>query len=299
MRADPTYINSLTQSLNNAANTANVLSGQLSSGLRVGSLSDDPTAAASSVRMGSEISRIDAFVQTASNETSMLQTTDSTLGEVVTQLTSAVTLAIGAANGTLNSANLQAILQQATGIRDQILTLANASYQGNYLFSGSQGTTQPFALDTSTTPAGTIYSGDSKVQYIKTPGGQQIQMNLPGTAIFGSGASGPLATLNQFIADLSSGAGSTTLAADANALRDALSTVSTQRSVLNGSLSTLKSTSNYASTQEAQLKASQSSLVAADPAAIATELKTNQTQYEAMLSVISSLNKTNLFDYLK
>jgi flagellar hook-associated protein 3 FlgL len=105
--------------------------------------------------------------------------------------------------------------------------------------------------------------------------------------------------LNQFIADLSSGAGSTTLAADANALRDALSTVSTQRSVLNGSLSTLKSTSNYASTQEAQLKASQSSLVAADPAAIATELKTNQTQYEAMLSVISSLNKTNLFDYLK
>jgi flagellar hook-associated protein 3 FlgL len=249
--------------------------------------------------MGSEISRIDAFVQTASNETSMLQTTDSTLGEVVTQLTSAVTLAVGAANGTLNSANLQAILQQATGIRDQILTLANTSYQGNYLFSGSQGTTQPFALDTSTTPTGTIYSGDAKVQYIKTPGGQQIQMNLPGIGIFGSGGSGPLAALNQFIADLSSGAASAALAADANALRNALSTVSTQRSVLNGSLSTLKSTSNYASTQEAQLKVAQSSLVAADPAAIATELKTNQTQYEAMLSVISSLNKTNLFDYLK
>lgn len=299
MRADPTYINSLTQSLNNAANTANNLSSQLSSGLRVGSLSDDPTAAATSIRMGSSIARVDTFVQTASNETSMLQTTDSALGEVVTQMTSAVTLAVSASNGTLNSANLQAVLQQAVGIRDQVLSLANSSYQGNYLFAGSQGTTKPFALDTTTTPATVSYSGDTNIQYIETPGGQHIQMNLPGTAIFGNGTTGALSVLNQFIADLSSGAPSTSLSADSTALHDALTTVSTQRSQLNGSLSTLTSTSTYAQTQEAQLKASQSSLVAADPAAIATELKTNQTQYQAMLSVISSLNKTDLFDYLK
>jgi flagellar hook-associated protein 3 FlgL len=124
-------------------------------------------------------------------------------------------------------------------------------------------------------------------------------MNLPGSSIFGSGNSGALGALNQFLADLSTGAPSTSLAADSTALNDALSAVSTQRSILNGSLSTLKSTSNYAQTQEAQLKVQQSSLVAADPAAIATQLKSNQTQYEALLGVISSLNKVNLFDYLK
>lgn len=299
MRADPTYINSLTQSLNNAANTANNLSSQLSSGLRVGTLSDDPTAAATSVRMGSEITRIDTFVQTASNEQSMLQTTDSTLGEVVTQLTSAITLAVQGTDGTLNSANLQAVLQQAVGIRDQVLSLANASYQGNYLFAGSQGATQPFTLDSTTTPATVTYAGDANVKYIETPGGQQLQMNLPGTAIFGSGSSGALGVLNQFIADLSSGAPSSAIAADSSALTDALSTVSTQRSLLNASLKTLTSTSTYAQSQEAQLKVAQGTLVAADPAAIATALKTNQTQYQALLSVISSLNQTNLFNYLK
>lgn len=299
MRADPTYINSLTQSLNSAAGRANDLSGQLSSGLRVGSLSDDPVAASSSVRMGSQIRLIDSFVQNASSEASMLQTTDSTLGEVVTQLTSAITLAINAANDTNNSANLQAVLQQATGIRDQVLSLANSSYQGTYLFAGSQGDAAPFSLDSSTTPATVNYAGDSNVQYIVTPGGQKIQTNLPGTSIFGSGSSGVLATLNQFVADLSSGAGSSALQADSAALKDALDTVSTQRSLLNGSLSTLNSTSTYAQTQEAQLKASQTALVSADSAEIATDLKSNQTQYEALLGVISSLNSTNLFDYLK
>jgi flagellar hook-associated protein 3 FlgL len=186
--------------------------------------------------MGSQLARTDTFIQIASGETSMLQVTDSTLGEVVTQLTSAITLAVQASNGTMNSANLQAVMQQATGIRDQVLALGNGSYQGRYLFAGSRGTAPPFSLDTTTTPATTNYTGDTSVQFIETPGGQKIQMNLPGTSIFGSGTSGALGTLNQFLADLSSGAPSTTLAADSTALSDALSTVSTQRSILNGSL---------------------------------------------------------------
>lgn len=299
MRADPTYINTLTQSLNGASGRANTLSSQLSSGLRVGTLSDDPVAAATSIRMGSEMSRIDSYVQTASTQSSMLQTTDSTLGEVVTQLTSAVTLAVNASNDTNNSANLQAILQQAIGIRDQVLSLANTSYQGSHLFAGSKGDTQPFSLDTSTTPATVVYSGDSITQSISTPGGQQIQTDLPGSSIFGSGSSGALAVLNQFIADLSSGAGSSALQADSTALNDALTNVSTQRSLLNSSLSTLNATSTYAQTQSAQLQATQSSLVAVDAAQVATDLKSNQTQYQALLSVISQIYSTNLFSYLK
>jgi len=163
MRTDPTYITSLTQSLNNMAGTANSLANQLSSGLRINSLADDPSAAATSIRFGSEIARADTFVQTASNQASMLQTTDSTLGEVVAQLTVAISLAVQAANGTNNSSNMQALRTQAVGIRDQVLSLANASYQGTFLFAGSQGRTQPFSLDTTTTPAGVAYAGDASI----------------------------------------------------------------------------------------------------------------------------------------
>ena len=298
MRADPNYVTSLSQALSSSTKASNDLASQLSSGLRVGSLSDDPGAAAQSLQLGSQIARVDTYIQTAANQSSMLQVTDSTLGEVVSQLTSAISLAVQATNGTLNSSNLQATAQQLTGIRDQVLALANSSYQGRFLFAGSQGSIKPFALDTATTPATVTYSGDATSQSIETPGGQQIQVNLPGSSIFGSGSSGPIAVLNQLIADVTSGAPASNLSADSAALTASLGQVSTQRSLLNASLATLQSTSSYAQTQEAQLKAQQSSLVAADPAAVATELKSNQVQYQALLSVVTALQKINLFDYM-
>jgi flagellar hook-associated protein 3 FlgL len=298
LRADPTYISSLSQELSNSTKLSNDLASQLSSGLRVASLSDDPAAAAQGIQLGSQITRVDTYIQTAASQSAMLQVTDSTLGEVVTQLTSAISLAVQVANGTLNSPNQQAITQQLIGIRDQVLALANTSYRCQYLFAGSQGGTKPFTLDTSAIPATVSYAGDTSVQSIETAGGQTIQTNLPGSSIFGSGATGALGALNQLIADITSGAPSSSLATDSAALTSALGQVSTQRSLLNGSLSTIQSTSNYAQTQEAQLKAQQSTLVAADPAAVATQLKSNQVQYQALLSVITALQRVNLFDYL-
>jgi flagellar hook-associated protein 3 FlgL len=299
MRADPTYYTNVVQSLNNAMKNSNDLAAELSSSLRVGSLSDDPAAAAQSLRLGAQISSIDTYVQTASGMSSRLQMVDSALGEVVSQVTSAISLAVGAANGTLNSTNLQTIAGQVAAIRDNVMGLANSSYQGSYLFSGSQNGTAPFSLNTSTDPATTVYAGDGNTQTIMTPGGQKIQTNLPGSSIFGSGNTGVLGVLNQLVSDLTNGASAASISTDSSALTDALGTVSTQRSLLNNSLSTIRSTSTYAQTQEAQLKVQQSALVASDPAAVATALKSNQTQYQALLSVVTMLQGTNLFDHLQ
>ena len=93
--------------------------------------------------MTSAIAKDDRYVQTASNESSLLQVADTTLGEVVKQLTSALSLAVQGNSGTLNASNLATVTQQLSGIRDQVLSLANTSYQGQYLFSGSQGSVNP------------------------------------------------------------------------------------------------------------------------------------------------------------
>lgn len=299
MRADPTYFNSVVYSLNNARKNANDLAAELSSGLRVGQLSDDAAAATQSLRLDGEISSIDTYVQTASSVSSRLQMVDSTLGEVVSQVTSAISLAVGAANGTLNSANLQTMARQVSAIRDNVVALANTSYQGSYLFSGSKGDTAPFTLDTTSTPAVATYNGDGNVQTIATPGGQKIQTSLPGSTVFGSGSVGVLGVLNQLVADLTGGAPTANISADSSALTDALGNLSTQRSFLNASLSTVESTSTYAQTQEAQIKVQQGQLVSSDPAKVATDLKASQTQYQALLSVVTALQQDNLFNHIK
>jgi flagellar hook-associated protein 3 FlgL len=299
MRVDPNYISNLTAALDQSTQQENTLTSELSSGLSVASLSDGPVAVAQSTLLGSSIAKDDTFVQTASSESSRMQVTDSTLGDVVTQITSALSTAVGGNNGTLNASDLVSVAQTLSGIRDQVLSLANTSYQGQYLFGGSQGSTPPFTLDTTTNPATAVYNGDSNVQYVQTPSGQQIQTNLPGSAVFGAAGSGVLGALNQLISDFSSGATSATLTADTGSLTTALGQLSSQRSTLDSALSRLQSTSTYTQTEESQLQVAQSNLVSADPAAVATQLSTAETQHQALLNVINALGSTNLFSLMR
>jgi flagellar hook-associated protein 3 FlgL len=299
MRVDPNYISNLAAALNQSTQQENTLTSELSSGLRVASLSDGPVAVAQSTLLGSSIAKDDTFVQTASNESSRMQVTDSTLSEVVTQITSALSTAVSGNNGTLNASDLASVAQTLSGIRDQVLSLANTSYQGQYLFGGSQGSAPPFTLDTSTTPATATYNGDANVQYVETPSGQKIQVNLPGSAVFGAAGSGVLGALNQLISDFSSGATTAALTADTGALTTALGQLSSQRSTLDSALSRLQSTSTYTQTEESQLKVAQSNLVSADPAAVATQLSQAEVQHQALLSVINALGSANLFSLMK
>ncbi len=293
MRVDPNYLVKLSSTLDQSSAVQAQLTAELSSGLRVTSLSVDPVAVAQSSLLNSAISQQDTYVQVASGEGSRLQATDSALGEVVTQLTAAISLATQASNGVQTAAAQSASLAQLTGIRDTIVSLANTSYTGTYLFSGSQGTTKPFTVDTSTVPATTTYAGDAAVQSVVTPTGQSIQVNLPGAAVF----TPVLNTLNQLIVDFSAPDASTAVAADSATLTAALGNVSDQRSVIDSSLSRLQSTSTYVQTQTANATVAQSALVASDPADIATQLSASETQRQALLSVITALGKTDLFDF--
>jgi flagellar hook-associated protein 3 FlgL len=297
MRVDPLYSLTLGSSLNELTGSENNLSSQLSSGLRVSLASDDPLAASESVTMGSAIAQDDAYVQAATGVTSKLQVADSALGSVVTQVTSAITLAVQGTNGTLDASNLQAIGQQMAGIRDEVVSLANSSYAGQYLFSGTSAA-EPYTNDTSTTPATATYAGDANQQVSVTPTGQQLVTGLAGSAIFSASGADVLASLNRLVADFSSGTVPSTATADLNELRDGLSNVSAQRGVLDASLQTISQTSNYAQTEASNLSASQSSLVSADTASIATELSQNETQQQALIAVISTAGKNNLFSQM-
>ena len=299
MRVDPNYVTNLAAAVDQSSNAENMLIGQLSSGLRVSSPADDPVAVAQSTLLGSAIAKDDTYVRTASGVVSRMQVADTTLGEVVTQLTSALSLAVQGNGGTLNAANLATVTQQLSGIRDQVLSLANTSYQGQYLFGGSQGSVQPFTLDTSTAPATTAYNGDALAQYVETPNGQKIQMNLPGASVFGTAGTGAFGALNQLIADLSGGAPAAAITADTEALGASLGQVSNQRSILDSSLGRVQATSLYTQTHEAQMKVQQNGLVAADAAEVATRLSSAETQHQALLSVMSAVQKTSLFDYLR
>src|SRR3974390_1267195 len=87
----------------------------------------------------------------------------------------------------MNSSDVKSISKQISGILGEVESLANTSYQGQYIFAGGQTSTVPFTTSTTTSPAVTSYNGDGNINYIHTPNGQKIQLNVPGDAIFTAG----------------------------------------------------------------------------------------------------------------
>ena len=296
MRVNPFYVSNLASALDQAQVNEQQYTAELSSGVRVNALSDDAMAAGENVLLLNQIQRDDSFTQTSTLVQGQLQVADSALGGVVAQLTQAISLATSANNGTLNGSNLKSIADQIAGIRDEVVSLANTSYQGQFIFAGSQTTTSPFTVS-STTPSVAAYSGDGIVKYLQAPNGQKIQLNVPGDRIFmGSGTSNVLGVLNQLVADFASGTAGATAQSDTTALSDALNYVSQQRVVLDNSLTRLTAATGALNSEQMQLTAAQTGLMQADIAQISTRLALSKTQQTALESVIAQLGSGSLFD---
>jgi flagellar hook-associated protein 3 FlgL len=300
MRVDPNYISNLVSSLDQTQLTEQQLTAELSSGVRVNSLSQDPVSSGENVLLLNQIQQDDSFTQSSNLVTGQLQVADSTLGSVVSQLTQAISLATSANNGTLNSSDVRSISSQISGILDEVQGLANTSYQGQYIFAGGQTSTTPFATSTSTSPAVTTYKGDEDVNYLQTPNGQKIQLNVPGDQIFSaSGSNSVFGALNNLVADYSSGSVDTAKAvSDTEALGTALNYVSQQRVTIDNSITQLTAASDAVTGNQTQLTAAQTNLMQADVAQVSTQLSLSETQQTALEDVISRLGSGSLFDKL-
>jgi flagellar hook-associated protein 3 FlgL len=301
MRVNPDYVSNIVDSLNQVTTNEQTLTEELSTGVTVNTLSDNPAAAGENVLLTSEMNADDTFSQTATSVESLLQVSDSALGNVVTQLNSAITLATEANNGTLNSSNEESIATQLAGIRDEVMSLANSSYMGQYIFAGSQGTIAPFSIDTTTTPAAVTYNGDDDISYVQTPTGQQIQTNLPGDQIFTAAGANVLGTLNNLIADFSSGGSPSAVSiTDLGNLNTALSYVSQQRVILDDSITRLTAAGNYNASASTQLASAQNSMIQTNTAQVASQLSSAETQQAALTQVIAAIDQQGtLFNELQ
>jgi flagellar hook-associated protein 3 FlgL len=292
MQVDPSYVSNLVSSLNQSQASEQQLTAELSSGVSINSLSQNPVASGQNVLLLNNIQQDDSFTQSSNLVTGQLQVADSTLGGVVSQLTQAISLATSANNGTMNAADVKSIGSQISGILDEVQSLANTSYQGQYIFAGGQTSTAPFSTSTTASPATTTYNGDADINFLQTPNGQKIQLNVPGNQIFSaSGANSVFGALNNLVADYASGTVNTTQAvSDTTALGTAMNYVSQQRVTIDNSITQVTAASEAVTSNQTQLTVAQSNLMQADVATVSTQLSLAETQQTALEDVISQLD---------
>jgi flagellar hook-associated protein 3 FlgL len=269
---------------------------QISTGRSVNQLSDNPAAAAQVVLNHVQSSQDSQYLTNISALTSQGQTIDSTLNSAVLALNKAISLGVEGANGTLSNTDRQAVASQLIGIRDQVLGLANTTYQGNYVFAGTATSTQPFVLD-STQADGVKYNGNAGVNSAQIAPGQTIALNLPGNQIFTNPSGDVLGALNGLITALQNNSG---LAAANTNLSQAFSQLSTQRVFYGNALQQLQSSQTFLNTDKVQLATQENSLVGVDLATSITNLEQAGVATNAILSATGQILSTlNLLNYLK
>ncbi len=156
---------------------------QISSGKRLSTASDDPLGAAQAVTLTMQSAQISTYSTNQTTALSSLQQEDSTLNSVAGVMQSIQSQVVRAGDGSLTDADCQSIASTIQGYRDQLLGLANTTdSNGNYIFSGLKGSTQPFANN----PAGTgvLYSGDQGQRTVQISSNRSVPVGDTGTSVF-------------------------------------------------------------------------------------------------------------------
>ncbi len=206
MRVDPFYVSNLVGALDQTQTTQQQLSSELSSGVSITSLSQNPVGAGENVLLLNQIQQDDSFTQSSNMVTGQLQVADSALGSVVSELTQAISLATSANNGTMSASDVKSVGSQIAGHSRRSAVAGQHQLPGQYIFAGGQTATAPFAHPRRRSPAVTSYNGDEDINSLELPNGQRIQLNVPGDQIFlGSGTNSVFGALNALVADYSSG----------------------------------------------------------------------------------------------
>jgi len=295
IRLNPDLLPSLLASIQQSRQNETIATQELASGRSVNQLSDNPAASASLVQNHNQAGADAQFLQSLSTLQSKFQVADSTLSNVVTVLTRALSLGTEGANGTLNAADRQAIAGEVQGLLNQTVALANTSYQGAYLFSGTKVTTQPFTLDPTTNAV--TYQGNSVTSTVELSNGDFINANLPGDQLFQNPGGSVTSALSDLYAALAAGAN---IPATVSEVQNALNQVSQQRVFYGNALSQINLSESFLNRDQLNLSQQENSLAGVDFARAASNFSQAQGATQATLNATARvLNLPSLLDFLK
>ena len=157
------YDNAL-RNLQNRQTSLSNLQENLTSGKKITSASDDPTGAAQAERAMNRIARISTDQRALEAQKNSIAAAEGTLGDITSALQNFRELVVSAGNGSHTAAERTTIAIALTGLRDQILTLANTKdSNGLPLFAALGSALKPFVGPQAAAPDYTFTSNGQVV----------------------------------------------------------------------------------------------------------------------------------------
>ncbi|MFA6760250.1 MAG: flagellar biosynthesis protein FlgL [Sulfuricurvum sp.] len=153
------------------------LNKQIASAKKIQYASDDIKIYTETMRLDNEMVTLSQVKSSTQNALKFADQTDSTLGEFESNLLRMRKLLLNAANGSNDETSLDAIAKELREIEKHMVTLANTSINGQFLFSGSNIDTKPIDEDG-------IYRGNNSNLEAFSGSGSRLGYNITGADLF-------------------------------------------------------------------------------------------------------------------
>lgn len=155
---------------------------QIATGKRVLTPADDPVAAVQIDQLTNAQAQYEQFAKNSVTVTGRQQLEEQALADANTVLGRARELVVQANNATLSDNDRKSIATELKARLDELMSIGNRKdSNGEYLFAGYSGATQPFARGAS---GAVQYFGDSGTRGVQVDAGLQVQDSDPGSALF-------------------------------------------------------------------------------------------------------------------
>jgi flagellar hook-associated protein 3 FlgL len=155
---------------------------QISTGRRVLTPADDPVAAARALEVSQSQAVNEQYMRNADSARGTMDLQEEALTRYTRLLQDVKTLAVNAGNAALSSRELKNIAAELRGRYDELLGIANTTdANGLYLFSGYQGTTQPFSENA---PGQVDYNGDEGQRLVQIAPTRDVPVSQSGADVF-------------------------------------------------------------------------------------------------------------------
>jgi flagellar hook-associated protein 3 FlgL len=155
---------------------------QLSTGKRIVNPADDPAGAAQALDLQSAIDTNTQYTHNGDAATARLNLEQSALGQVSNALQRVRTLVLQANNDSQTDESRASIASELSQSLKQLVSLGNTrDANGDYIFAGSQTTTQPFSVKPG---GGFAYAGDNAQRFLQIDANRTLATNDPGSSVF-------------------------------------------------------------------------------------------------------------------
>lgn len=274
---------------------------QITTQQRINVSSDDPAGTAQVLGYDQQIAGTDQYLRNIDDSRGLLNTGDGALGQMTDAIGRIRDLVVQAANSMNDSQSLAATAAEITQLKGTIRDAANARFGSTYIFSGTATNAAPYPA-----PAN-AYVGTSNPLDRAIADGVTVPAGTPGPQVMGTttGAAANqldlLDLVDRIIADLTSGVPADRQSArsvDLSALDGHLENVIAQRSSLGSITNRLDATEEQLGLLKERLVTGRSELIDVDPVEVFSRLTSQQTTYQAALTIGARINQTSLLNFL-